>query len=322
MDFCNTHSSLKIYGLGASQVLAAEVAAHLESKLEPLQEEKFADGEVKIRPLNSIAGSDILVFQTMSNEPTKDPSQKITEMLIFLSLLKDYGAKSISVLLPYFSYSRSDQRKDFQDPLTLKYLAQLYESAGLQKILTLDVHNISAYENAFRCPCINLEATSIFCDYVQNSQPIDSLVIVSPDLGGIKRAEKFRRNLESVLGQPVSSVFLEKYRETDGLTGSKLVGSVQGSDALIYDDMISTGKTVLRAAQALRQAGARSVRVLATHGLFSENQDELLNSMLVDEFVVTDSNPILKSAEYMRYSKLKTVGSSKILAEGVRQFCI
>ncbi|MGE5084962.1 MAG: ribose-phosphate diphosphokinase [Bacillota bacterium] len=319
MEVSDHHPLLKIFGLGSSRVLAASVAECLGLELEPLDEEIFPDGEGKVRPLNSVTGKDVVLFQSMSNEPGKSPDQKITEMLILLSLCKDYGVRSVTAILPYFSYSRSDQRKDFQDPLVLKYLAHLYEAAGLQRILTLDVHNIAAFENAFHCLCLNLEAAPIFCEHVKQMHLSGPVVVMSPDLGGLKRAEKFRKILEISLGQPVSSVFLEKYREKEGLFGSTSLSSVKGSNVLIYDDMISTGKTVLRAAQALHQAEARSVTVLATHGLFSEKKDELLNSDLVDQFIVTDSNPMLASPVFGNFSKLRIISCAKILAEGLRQ---
>lgn len=308
----------KLIGLGKSLFLAKEVADLLGAPLVPLQEEKFADGETKLRPLEPLEDHDVIVVQSMSSDVERGVNEKISELLIFISLLKDLGAASITAVLPYLSYSRSDQVKDFQDPLVLKYLARLYETAGIEKILTLDVHNIAAFENAFRCQCLNLEAAPLFCAYLRSRITSSPLVVMSPDIGGIKRVEKFRRDLQTILQRDVAMAFLEKYRDKEGLTGTAIVGSVQKSDVIIFDDMISTGKTVLRAAEAVHAAGAQSIRVFSTHGLFSENKERLLESSLIDEIVVTNSNPSLLDSQYQLFSKLKIISCGPIIADRLR----
>lgn len=308
----------KLFGLGKSFVLAKEVSEHLGINLEDLSEETFADGETKIKPLSTVQGHDVAIIQSMASDSEKGPNEKISELLIFVSLLKDSGAEHITAVLPYFSYSRSDQAKDFQDPVTLKYLAQMYEAVGINNLITLDVHNIAAFENAFRCPSGNLEASSLFCFYLKKKAFDGSLVVVSSDIGGIKRAEKFRRNLQSSLEKPISMAFLEKYREKEGLAGTALVGSVQNAHVIIYDDMISTGKTVLRAAEVIRASGALSIRVFATHGLFSKRKEVLLASPLLDEIVITNSNPAVLSSEYQSFAKLQVISCGSIIAESLR----
>jgi ribose-phosphate pyrophosphokinase len=312
----------KIFGIGGSRPLAQQLCDLLGVELHKIQEESFPDGEIKLKPMADVSRENVLVVHSMCFEPAKNPSDKIWELLMFVSLLKDEGADSISALLPYFSYSRSDQKKEFQDPLTLRYLAQLYEAAGIQNIFTLDVHNLAAFQNAFRCPSINIEASSLFCDYLTTkSLPEGPLVVMSPDLGGIKRAEKFCKNLQASLSKEhprsVTMSILEKYREKEGLRGEALVGVVEGAHVFMYDDIISTGQTVLRAADLARRHGARSVRVMATHGLFSENTEAILGSPLIDEFVVTNSNPSLLGAKFEKFSKLKILSCASILAQGL-----
>lgn len=310
----------KIFGIGRSRLLAQELCELLGVEIQQLQEETFPDGEIKIKPVCGVAGQPILVLHSMAREAGKTPSEKIWELLMFLSLLKDEGAGPVTALLPYFCYSRSDQKKEFQEPLTLRFLAQLYEAAGLQKLITLDVHNLAAFQNAFRCQSLNLEAAGLFCDYLKTKDlPEGPLVVMSPDFGGIKRGERFSQQLQMALGRPVSMSIVEKYREGAGLRGQALFGPVQGAEVLIYDDIISTGKTILRAAALSREKGARAVTVLVTHGLFSQDPVAVLESPLIDEIVVTNSNVDLLTPEFTMFSKLKIISCAKVLAQG---FCL
>ncbi|MGZ3803573.1 MAG: ribose-phosphate diphosphokinase [Pseudobdellovibrionaceae bacterium] len=319
----NVQSPLpKILGIGSSQILARQICDLGRAQFQALEEEKFPDGEIKLRAVGNVAGENIWVLHSMAFEPSRSPSDKIWELLLLISLLKDEGAKSVTALLPYFSYSRSDQKKETQDPLTLRYLAQLYEAAGMQKIFTMDVHNLAAFQNAFRCPSINLEASSLFCDYLsEQSLPEIPLVVMSPDLGGLKRAEKFSKNLQAALSKsqprPISMAIVEKYREKEGLRGETLVGTVKDAHVFMYDDIISTGKTVLRAAGLARKHGARSVTVMATHGLFSEEAEKTLTSPLIDEFVVTNSNLSLLTPKFKEFPKLKIISCAPVLAQGL-----
>ncbi|KHD88433.1 MAG: hypothetical protein OM95_08910 [Bdellovibrio sp. ArHS] len=307
----------RIYSFGSGQILALELCKYLGLELEKIKEERFPDGEIKIKPMEAVSSQDVVILHSMAFEPEQTPNDKICELLLFISQLKDEGAGSITAILPYLSYSRSDQKKDFQDPLTLKHLAILYEAAGIEKIITLDVHNLAAYQNAFRCSSVNLEAAPLFCDVIKSKGATGSLVVLSPDIGGIKRAEKFRHLLQGALAKPVAMAFVEKYREKEGLQGQALVGNVHEADIIIYDDMISTGKTVLRAVEAVRKKGARTVTVIATHGLFSENREALLNSSLINELWVTDSNPTLRRPLFKEFPKLKVISCAPLLAQGL-----
>ncbi|MGZ3771050.1 MAG: ribose-phosphate diphosphokinase [Bdellovibrio sp.] len=310
------NSILKIFGIGAGLRLAREFCEYSGASLQPLREEKFPDGEIKIKPLENVAHQDIVIFQSLAFDSQKSPNEKICELLFLIGLLKNEGARYITAVLPYLAYSRSDQKKDPFDPLTLNYLARLLETIGINKLITLDVHNIAAFQNAFRCENINVETAFLFCEYLKNKKNYEELItVMSPDIGGIKRAEKFRHRLQLSLGMPVEMAFLEKYREKEGLLGHSLVGEIKSKHVIIYDDMISTGKTVLRAADIVRENGAKSLTVMAAHGLFSENPEEILKSPLIDEIVVTNSNPFLYSPSFEKFSKLKILSCVPLLAQ-------
>lgn len=307
---------IKVFGIGPARSIAEDVCRQLGIELSLLTEEKFPDGELKIRPNESIENADVFVFHSLGCDNTRSVNDRLCELYFFLSTLRDHGAARISAMIPYLAYARSDERKVAFDPVIHRYVAEMLEGSGVHRIVTMDVHNISAFENAFRCPAINLEAATLFCQYVASSiSKNTSPIVLSPDIGGIKRAEKFRKLLESVTGIPVDSAFLEKYRTEEGLTGHKLAGSVKDRQVLIVDDMISTGETILRALRVCQGGGARSIKVFASHGLFTKNQNELLNSPSVDEFIVTDSYPALN--ELSQFKKLRVISCAPLFVSSI-----
>jgi ribose-phosphate pyrophosphokinase len=306
--------SLKVFGIGPTQTLAKEVCQKLGIEISTIIEEKFPDGELKIRPCVQVENANVFVFHSLGGDNTRTINDRLCELYFFLSTLRDHGALSVTAVIPYLCYARSDQRKCDFDSVTLKYVASMLEGSGVHSIISLDVHNISAFENAFRCPALNLEAVSLFCQHQIISNE-SSPVVLSPDIGGIKRAEIFRKRLESLTGTSVDSAFLEKFRTPEGLVGHKLVGAVSGRTILMVDDMISTGGTILHALDICHREGASSIKVFATHGLFTKNQNELLNSPLVAEYIVTDSHPALK--ELTQFKKLKVLSCASLFAEAI-----
>lgn len=152
--------------------------------------------------------------------------------------------------------------------MTTRYVAQLLETVGADRVVTLDVHNLAAYENAFRIRAEHLEAKKLFVNHFAPRVGTDDLVVVSPDVGGVKRAEAFREALERRLARPVDRAFMEKYRSAGVVSGESLVGEVAGRAAIIIEDLISTGGTIARAVAACRQRGAKIVYAAASHGIF------------------------------------------------------
>ncbi|MGZ3790141.1 MAG: ribose-phosphate diphosphokinase [Bacteriovorax sp.] len=307
---------IKVFGIGPTRTIAEGVCKELGVELSLLEEEKFPDGELKIRPRERVENADVFVFHSLGKDSLRTVNDRLCELYFFLSTLRDHGANQVTAVIPYLSYARSDQKKVSFDSVTLRYVAQMLEASGVRRIITLDVHNISAFESAFRCSTMNVEAATRFCQYatyglLRNISP----VVLSPDIGGIKRAEKFRKQLETIAGLPVDSAFLEKYRSMEGMTGNKLVGNVKGRSIFIVDDMISTGETILRAINACHNEGASSIKVFASHGLFTKNQNELLNSSAVDEIIVTDSYPALN--DLAPFKKLKVLKCAPLFAGAI-----
>ena len=222
----------------------------------------------------------------------------------------------MTAVVPYLCYSRKDRRTKPNDPVTTRYVARMFEAAGADAIVTLEVHNPAAFENAFRCRSVPLTPTPLFVDYATRLKD-EKLCVVSPDTGGAKRAELFREALEAATGRPIGKAFADKHRSAGVVTGDLFVGDVEGAIALIIDDLISTGGTLVRAAKAARRAGARRVIALAAHGLFMEGADQTLADPALDRIVITDAVPAFRLSPGATRSKLDIVPCAPLFAEAV-----
>jgi ribose-phosphate pyrophosphokinase len=279
---------LRVFALQATTELGNGIADALGQPLAAHEEREFEDGEHKGRPLENVRDADVYVVQSLHGGPTQSANDKLCRLLFFIGALKDAGAARVTAVAPYLCYARKDRRTKPGDPVTTRYVAGLFEAVGTDAIVTLEVHNPAAFENAFRCPAVSLTAAPLFVDRVK-AMGRESLCVVSPDPGGVKRAELFREALEAAVGKPVGKGFADKHRSAGIVTGDLFVGDVAGATVLIVDDLISTGGTLLRAARAARNAGARRVIALVTHGLFMPGAAEVIADPAIERIVVTDT---------------------------------
>jgi len=307
-----------LFALHATAELGAEVATTLDRPLAAHEEREFEDGEHKTRPLEAVGGADVFVVQSLHGGPDQSANDKLCRLLFFIGALKDAGAARVTALLPYLCYARKDRRTKPNDPVTTRYVASLFESVGTDAVVTLDVHNPVAFENAFRCPTVALTAAPLFVDYVK-ALADEMLCVVSPDAGGIKRADVFHEALEAALGRRVGKAFVEKRRSAGVVSGELFVGEAGGATALVIDDLISTGGTLVRAARAARKAGARRVLALVTHGLFMPGAEAALEDPAIDRIVVTDSVPVFRLGATAARAKMDTIAVAPLLAEAVRR---
>ncbi len=253
-------NELRLFALHTSRELGEQVARQLALPLSAHEEREFEDGEHKARPLQSVRGQDVYVLQSLHGEPGHSANDKLIRLLFFVAALKDAGAARVTALVPYLAYARKDRRSKARDPVNSRYVAQLFEAMGTDRVLTLDVHNLAAYQNAFRIPAEHLEAKQLFVAHFAPLLGREEVTVVSPDAGGVKRAEAFRQTLGLVLNRPVGAAFVEKYRSSGVVSGDALVGDVAGKPVIIIDDLISTGTTLVRAARACKDRGATRVR--------------------------------------------------------------
>ncbi len=283
-------AQLRLFCLAASAELGAGLSAALAEPLAAHEERDFEDGEHKARPLDSVAGADVYVIQGLHSGPQQSANDKLCRLLFFIGAIKDAGAARVTAVTPYLCYARKDRRTKPNDPVTTRYIADMFESVGTDCVVTLEVHNPVAFENAFRCRTIALSGTPLFVDYAKGLSD-QELSVISPDAGGMKRAEQLRESLEAALGRPVGKGLVEKHRSAGVVSGDLFVGDVAGTTTLIVDDLISTGNTLLRAALSARKAGAKRVIALVTHGLFMPGAAEVVADPTIDQVVITDSVP-------------------------------
>jgi len=353
-------ADLMLFALAAGRASGEAVAAKLGVALSAHEEREFEDGEHKARALVSVRGRDVYVVQSLHSDARQSVNDKLVRLLFFLGALKDAGAARVTAVTPYLAYARKDRKTKARDPVTTRYVATLFEAVGADCVVTLDVHNLAAFQNAFRCRAENLEAAPLFVAalvplvgadcvvtldvhnlaafqnafrcraenleaaplFVAALVPLvgaDPVAVVSPDAGGIKRAEAFRERLARALGRPVGAAFAEKYRSGGVVSGDALVGDVEGRTAIIVDDLISAGNTLVRAARACRAKGAPRVLAAATHGVFAPAADTVLAGDEIERIVVTDTiAPLSVTAPALR-ARLVPVATADLIAEAIRR---
>lgn len=314
-----THDDLCLFALDASRPYGERVAKALGIALCAHEEREFEDGEHKARPLENVRGKDVYVIQSLFGEPGMSANDKLVRLLFFIGAVKDASAARVTAVCPYLAYARKDRRSKSRDPVSSRYVAQLFEALGTDRVLTLDVHNPAAYQNAFRIPAEHLEARNLFVAWFAARLQDEAIVVVSPDVGGVKRAEAFRQALGHALGRPVAAAFMEKSRSEGVVSGAAVVGDVGGKTALIIDDLISTGTTLARAAAACKALGAKRVYAAASHGVFVGAAGKVLTDPALDRVLVTDTIPPLRLPPALLGSRVEVLASAPLFAEAIRR---
>lgn len=311
--------SLYLFALDASRDFGERVAAKLGIPLSGLEEREFEDGEHKARPLASVRGGDVFVIQSLYDDSSQSVNDKLCRLLFFIGALRDASAGRITAVVPYLCYARKDRKTQTRDPVTTRYVAALFEAVGTDRVLTLDVHNLAAFQNAFRCRTDHLEARRLFVEYFVPLLGGDEVAVVSPDVGGIKRAELFRQALGRALGREATAAFMEKQRARGVVSGEAIVGEVAGRAVVILDDLISTGTTISRAAKACHAAGATKIYAAASHGLFMGDAGRVLADAALDKVVVTDSIPPFRLDPEWAKDRLAVLDGAGLFAESIRR---
>jgi ribose-phosphate pyrophosphokinase len=311
--------ALRLFALNASRPYGERVAAALGVALASHEEREFEDGEHKARPLENVRGMDVYVIHSLYGELGMSANDKLVRLLFFIGTLKDASAARVTAVCPYLAYSRKDRRTKPRDPVSSRYVAQLFEAVGTDRVVSLDVHNLAAYQNAFRIPAEHLESRSLFVAWFAARLRDEPIVVMSPDAGGIKRAEAFRDALGRALGRPVAAAFMEKHRSGGVVSGEAVVGEVDGRTLLIIDDLISSGTTLARAAAACKALGARRVFAAASHGLFASTAAEVLASPALEKVLVTDTIPPFRLPPALLGSRVEVLDSAPLFAEAIRR---
>lgn len=293
------------------------LADRLRLPLSEWQERVYEDGERKLSAVADVAGRVCVVVESLYAEEGRSTDAKLLRLAFFSAGLKGAGAARVILVAPYLCYSRKDRRGGPGEPILTRHVAELLEALGVDRLLTIDVHNVSALENAFRIPVRNVGTDALFASRVAALAGSTEVVVVSPDVGGIKRSEAFRRELAKQTGSEPGRAIMEKLRLDAGLSGELLMGdSVEGKLAVLIDDLINTGSTLARAANACRRHGAAKVIACASHGLFVPPAAEVLLPEL-DRLFVSDSIPPFRLAGSALLERVEVLATAELLVEGL-----
>jgi ribose-phosphate pyrophosphokinase len=302
-----SRNRLMLFSGGTNIDLADDVADLLGVRLGDLQRSTFANGEIYARPTESVRGADCFVMQSHCH-PINDA---IMEQLVIIDALRRASARRITAVMPFYGYSRQDKKVLPREPITARLIGDLYMTAGADRLVSVDLHT-GQLQGFISKPFDHLTALPIITEYLRTK--IDGpTAIVSPDAGGVKRAEKYARRLDG------SVAFVYKRRDPDHHNVSEALdvsGEVEGRHVVIVDDMIDTAGTVANAAEMIRGRGALSVRIAATHAILSGPAVDRLKNAPIDEVIITNTLPVPEDAT--RLDKLVMLSIAPIVAEALQ----
>jgi len=301
--------SLMLFSGRAFPELAEEIGQVLGVAPTPTDAYQFANGEIFVRYQESVRGCDAFVVQSMC-QPV---NQWLMESMIMVDALKRGSAKRITVVLPFYPYGRQDKKHRGREPISARLVADLYKTAGANRILTVDLHT-AQIQGFFDGPVDHLFALPLLADYVQGKWPGAEFSVVAPDSGRVRVAERWTDRLG---GCPLA--FIHKTRDPlkpNQVVANRVVGDVEGRIGLIVDDMIDTGGTIARAADILFDSGAAEVIVAATHAVLSDPATERLKNSRISEVVITNTLPLPPEK---RLDKITVLSISSLIARAIRE---
>lgn len=312
-----SNPKLALFSLSCGLPLLQRVCRRLGVLPGRHEERTFEDGEHKIRPLESVRGRDVYVLASLFGDPTLSVNDKLARVLFFLAALRDAGAARITAVAPYLCYARKDRRSKPRDPVTTRYVATLFESLGVDRMVVVDVHNPAAYQNSFRIPTVHLTAAPLLIDMLASRVGERDVVVVSPDAGGVKRADHFRELLEQQLERPVGFAIMAKFRSEGVVRSGAMVGEVEGRVAIIVDDLVASGTTLVRAATTCRTRGATAAYAAVTHGVFASAVTRSLEEAALERLVVTDTIPVDRLDPAIVRRRIDVIDCAPLLADAI-----
>ena len=292
----------KVFAGSASVEFAKEICHILDIALSNAETKKFSDGEISVQIAESVRGKDVFIVQN-TGYPSND---NLMELLIMTDALKRSSAQSITAVVPYYGYARQDRKAAPRVPITAKLVANLYETAGIDRVITMDLH-AGQIQGFFDIPVDNLYGSIAFETYIK-SKNLKNPIIASPDVGGVARARYFAKRMS------LEMVIVDKRREkANEAEVMGIIGDVEGRDVIMIDDMVDTAGTMVKAATALKNKGATSVMACATHGVLSGNAYENLEHGELDELIITNT------LETKTHKNIKVLSVAPLFAEVIRR---
>jgi ribose-phosphate pyrophosphokinase len=300
-----TNDRLKVFTGNANPALAQEICQALGMELGRAMVKQFSDGEIYLQIKENVRGEDVFIIQ-----PTCTPVERnLMELLLMMDALKRASAERITAVLPYYGYARQDRKDKPRVPISARLVAALLETAGAHRVLTLDLH-AAQIQGFFDIPVDHLFAMPVLIEYFK-ALDIPDMTVISPDAGGVERARAFAKRLSSPLA------IIDKRRDEANVAEvMNVVGDVTGRNCLLVDDLIDTGGTLVKGAQALLDKGAASVSACATHAVLSGPAVSRIEASSLKEVVFTNSIPLSREAKKSR--RIKSLSIAKLLAEAIR----
>jgi ribose-phosphate pyrophosphokinase len=296
-------SDFKIFSGGSNVALAEKIAQKLGKPLGAVELKRFSDGEIWVKYLENIRGSDVFIIQS-----TNPPSENLVELLIMVDAAKRASAKRVTAVIPYFGYARQDRKDQPRVSITAKLIANLITVAGADRMMTMDLH-AAQIQGFFDIPSDHLYGSSIFTGLF--SELKDNLVVVSPDVGGLKMARSYAKRLHANL------VVIDKRRPKQNFAEVvNIIGSVEDKDVLLVDDLIDTAGTFVSAIEALKDKGARNIYGAITHPLFSGPALKRVEKSKLTKLFVSDTIPFKEDG---KTDKVAVITVSEIFAEAIRR---
>lgn len=296
--------SVSIFSGNANAPLAAAIAAQMEVPLGRCKVARFSDGEIAVEIGENVRGLDVYILQSTCT-PVND---SLMEMLIMSDALRRASAMNITAVIPYFGYARQDRKVAGRTPITAKLVADMITTARIDRVLTIDLH-AGQIQGFFNIPVDNLYAMPVLLDEVRKLNLVDA-VMVSPDAGGVERARAYAKRLDANLA------IIDKRRERANVSEvMNIIGEVQGRTCVIMDDIVDTAGTLCKAAQALKENGAKRVMAYCTHAVLSGPAISRVNESDLDELVVTDTIPLSDEAKACK--RIRSVSIAELLADTI-----
>ncbi|MBU1122931.1 MAG: ribose-phosphate pyrophosphokinase [Candidatus Omnitrophota bacterium] len=294
-----------VFSGNANKELARKIFRNLKAKEGSSLISQFSDGEVRVEIKENVRGKDVFVVQS-----TCCPvNHSLMELLVIIDALKRASASRITAVIPYFSYARQDRKDQPRVPITAKLVANLLTVAGASRILTLDLH-AGQVQGFFDIPVDHLYAINVFLQYFRKMK-IEDLVIVSPDVGGIKMARAYAKRFGAGLA------IVDKRRDSpEAIEVMHILGEVEGKNVIMVDDIVATGGSLVGAAKALKKAGAKKIYAAITHGILSNNAVEKINNSHIDTLIITDSI-LLKEEKHSK--KIKVISVGRLFADAIKR---
>ena len=293
----------KVFSGTANQELSRQIAKYLGIPLSEASIKRFSDGEISIQIGESVRGKDVFIIQ-----PTCAPTDtNLMELLILTDALKRSSASTVTAVIPYFGYARQDRKAAPRVPITAKLVANMIETAGIDRVVTMDLH-AGQIQGFFDIPVDNLYGTITFINYLKNKH-LSNPIVASPDVGGVARARSLAKQLN--LDLAIIDKRREKANESEVMN---VIGDANGKDVILIDDMVDTAGTLIKAAAAFKERGATSVTAFCTHPVLSGPAYERIAAGAIDELVVTDTIPLKEQNEH-----IKVISVAPLFAEVIRR---